>query len=141
MFAERPQKSFLICINFFFFPDDYSGKLTPLGQAIALFPVSPRFGKMLALSQQHDLLALTVCLVAALSVQEVLLEVPISSAGSEKEGGTQQKWRQMRRKWSGFGNSKLLGKTGLLPNFFFFVSYCFVWMIFIFSAFALQVTQ
>lgn len=94
--------------------DDFSGRLTPLGQAISLFPVSPRFGKMLALSEQHDLLALTVCLVAALSVQEVLLEVPLSSAGSEKEGGTQQKWRQMRRKWSGFGNSKLLGDPMIL---------------------------
>lgn len=72
---------------------------------------------MLALSQQHDLLALTVCLVAALSVQEVLLEVPLTAADSEKEGGTQQKWRQMRRKWSGFGNSKLLGMWSLTSKY------------------------
>lgn len=52
--------------------------MTPLGQAVAKYPVLPRFGKMLALSHQFDLLPYTVCLVAALSVQEVLLEVLIS---------------------------------------------------------------
>lgn len=52
-------------------------KATPLGKVIAKFPVLPRFGKMLALSHQYDLLPYTICLVAALSVQEVLLETPI----------------------------------------------------------------
>lgn len=51
------------------------GKVTPLGKAIAKFPVLPRYGKMLALSHQQNLLPYTICLVAALSVQEVLLEV------------------------------------------------------------------
>lgn len=51
------------------------GKVTPLGRAIAKFPVLPKFGKMLALSHQQELLPYTICLVAVLSVQEVLLEV------------------------------------------------------------------
>lgn len=92
--------------------DDYSGKLTSLGQAISAFPVSPRFGKMLALSHQHDLLALTVCLVAALSVQEVLLEVAVGdevAANSAK-----QQWNLTRRKWAGASNSKLLGDPMVL---------------------------
>lgn len=50
-------------------------KVTPLGRAISKFPVLPRYGKMLALSHQQDLLPYTICLVAALSVPEVVLEV------------------------------------------------------------------
>lgn len=53
------------------------GQVTALGRAISKFPVLPRYGKMLALSHQQDLLPYTICLVAALSVQEVLLEVSI----------------------------------------------------------------
>lgn len=53
------------------------GKVTPLGRAISKFPVLPRYGKMLALSHQQNLLMYTICLVSALSVQEVLLEVNI----------------------------------------------------------------
>lgn len=53
------------------------GKVTPLGKAISKFPVLPRYGKMLALSHQQDLLSYTICLVAALSVQEVMLEVSL----------------------------------------------------------------
>lgn len=64
---------------------------------------------MLALSHQHDLLALTVCVVAALSVQEVLLEVPIGNT-DENRNSAQQQWSQIRRKWTGTGNSKLLGE-------------------------------
>lgn len=51
------------------------GQVTPLGKAISKFPLHPRYGKMLALSHQQNLLPYTICLVAALSVQEVLLEV------------------------------------------------------------------
>lgn len=51
------------------------GQVTPLGKAISKFPLLPRYGKMLALSHQQNLLPYTICLVAALSVQEVLLEV------------------------------------------------------------------
>lgn len=60
------------------------GKVTALGKVVARFPVLPRFGKMLALSHQFDLLPYTICLVAALSVQEVLLETPIGQMNGEK---------------------------------------------------------
>jgi ATP-dependent RNA helicase DHX37/DHR1 len=85
--------------------------VTPLGYAISAFPVTPRFGKMLALSHQQGLLPYTVCLVAALSVQEVLLEVPIHVCQEQTENPkqTQSRWCQMRRKWAGVGNSLLLG--------------------------------
>ncbi|XP_078042452.1 putative ATP-dependent RNA helicase kurz [Augochlora pura] len=86
----------------------YSAKVTPLGHSIAAFPVAPRFGKMLALSHQHDLLKYTVCMVAAFSVQEVLVEA-LSS-----DGGAKTKWLQMRRYWAGTGNSLLLGDAMVL---------------------------
>ena len=85
----------------------YSAKITPLGQSIAAFPVAPRYGKMLALSHQHNLLAYTVCMVAALSVQEVLME-------AFNTDGASKKWLQMRRFWAGVGNNLLLGDPMVL---------------------------
>lgn len=64
--------------------DKEKGGVTALGRAISKFPVLPRFGKMLALSHQQGLLPYTICTVAALSVQEVLLETPIGVAGAEQ---------------------------------------------------------
>lgn len=48
-------------------------RVTPLGETIACFPVAARFGKILALSTQFDLMPYTVCMVAALSVPEVFI--------------------------------------------------------------------
>lgn len=64
---------------------------------MSAFPVSPRFAKMLCLSQQKGLLGYTVAIVAALSVQEFLLS------------GNKQ-WMKTRRKWAGVGNAFLLGE-------------------------------
>lgn len=47
-------------------------KVTPLGRAVSAFPLLPRYGKMLALSHQQNLLPYTIALVSALSVPEVL---------------------------------------------------------------------
>ncbi|XP_008191976.1 probable ATP-dependent RNA helicase kurz [Tribolium castaneum] len=77
-----------------------NSQVTPLGRAIAKFPVLPRFGKMLALSHQQDLLPYTICMVAALSVQEVLLD--------------DAKWAALRRQWAATGNSLLLGDSMVL---------------------------
>ncbi|KAK2584403.1 hypothetical protein KPH14_006785 [Odynerus spinipes] len=88
--------------------DAYNAKVTPLGRSIAAFPVAPRYGKMLALSYQHDLLQYTICMVAALSVQEVLIE------GLNMEGTSKNKWLQTRRTWAGIGNSLLLGDPMVL---------------------------
>lgn len=46
-------------------------KVTPLGKAVSAFPLLPRYGKMLALSHQFNLLPYAIALVAALTVQEV----------------------------------------------------------------------
>lgn len=51
------------------------GSLTPLGRVVSGFPVTPRFGKMLALSMQHQgLMPHTINLVSALSVEQIILD-------------------------------------------------------------------
>lgn len=85
-------------------------KITKLGSSIASFPVAPRFGKMLTLSHQQNLLEFTICMVAALSVQEVLQEVPLAGECNEKSS----KWRAKRRAWVGIGNSLQLGDSMVL---------------------------
>lgn len=52
--------------------------MTPLGRAMSCFPVSPRYAKMLALSQQHGLLPYVVAVVAAMTVQEVFCNLGFS---------------------------------------------------------------
>nr|XP_022903112.1 probable ATP-dependent RNA helicase kurz [Onthophagus taurus] len=46
-------------------------RITELGKVVSKYPVLPRFGKMLALSNQFDLLPYTILLISALSVQEL----------------------------------------------------------------------
>lgn len=87
-------------------------RITALGKAISVFPVAPRFGKMLALSHQHNLLPYTVCLVAALSVQEVLIEV--TTQDEDEQVLKKSKWTTKRKQWAGEGNSLLLGDPCVL---------------------------
>ncbi|GAA5902843.1 hypothetical protein JCM8208_006490 [Rhodotorula glutinis] len=44
------------------------GKITALGQSMALFPLSPRFAKMIVAGQQHGCLPYIIAIVCALSV-------------------------------------------------------------------------
>lgn len=60
-------------------PPDVVSRITPLGRAMACFPVSPRYAKMLFLGHQQGLLPYVVAVVAALSVQEVFVEFHKSS--------------------------------------------------------------
>ncbi len=78
---------------------------------MAAYPLAPRFGKMLLLSQQHDLMQLSITLVAALSVQELMLEQPADADGG---GETHRKWLGQRRSWAGAGESLLLGDPMVL---------------------------
>uniref|UniRef100_T1I963 RNA helicase n=1 Tax=Rhodnius prolixus TaxID=13249 RepID=T1I963_RHOPR len=82
---------------------EYSGKLTELGKLMARFPVAPRFSKMLCLSYQAlDIFEYIICVVSALSVQEVLL--------TADDAATQQR----RAKWAGKGAIQLLGDAMVL---------------------------
>jgi ATP-dependent RNA helicase DHX37/DHR1 len=44
------------------------GEISELGRAMALFPLSPRFSRMLVSGQQHGCLPYVICMVSAMSV-------------------------------------------------------------------------
>ena len=54
-------------------PGVVGGKITELGRSMALFPVNPRFGKMLATGMQHGCMPYVIALVSALSVGDPFL--------------------------------------------------------------------
>ncbi|XP_033474385.2 putative ATP-dependent RNA helicase DHX37 [Epinephelus lanceolatus] len=86
--------------------------ITPLGRAMASFPVAPRYAKMLALGQQQDCLPYIIAVVAAMTVREIFEDLD-RPARSEDESSklTQRRARltQMRRLWAGQGPSLQLG--------------------------------
>ena len=90
---------------------EWTSKITPLGRAMAAYPLAPRYSKMLLLSQQHDLMQLSITLVAALSVQELMLDQPADGDGG---GEAHRKWLGQRRSWAGTGESLLLGDPMVL---------------------------
>ncbi|KAK2852126.1 hypothetical protein FQN49_005343 [Arthroderma sp. PD_2] len=50
------------------------GQVTDAGRHLTLFPLSPRFGKMLHIGHQHGCMPYTIALVSALSVSEVFMQ-------------------------------------------------------------------
>lgn len=63
------------------------GHITELGKAMALFPVNPRFAKMLVAGRQHDTLPYVVTIVAALSVGSPFLHENFIHDKDEGEEG------------------------------------------------------
>lgn len=62
------------------------GQITDLGRTMALFPVSPRFSRMLVSGQQHDCLPYVISIVSAMSVGDPFLyEEVIGQDGSDGE--------------------------------------------------------
>ena len=49
------------------------GRATTLGRELSAYPVSPRFSKILAISNQHDCMYLAVAMVAALATPEMFV--------------------------------------------------------------------
>ncbi|GAA5851056.1 hypothetical protein JCM8547_009166 [Rhodosporidiobolus lusitaniae] len=70
------------------------GKITSLGQSMALFPLSPRFAKMIVAGQQHGCLPYVIAIVCALSVGDPFIreanlgddEDDVSGATGEEDG-------------------------------------------------------
>ncbi|XP_053727943.1 probable ATP-dependent RNA helicase DHX37 [Synchiropus splendidus] len=89
-----------------------SSPITPLGRAMASFPVSPRYGKMLALGKQQDCLQYVIAVVSAMTVREIFEDLD-RPAGSEDENSAlvQRRARltQKKRLWAGQGAALLLG--------------------------------
>ncbi|EPX73969.1 ATP-dependent RNA helicase Dhr1 [Schizosaccharomyces octosporus yFS286] len=52
---------------------DREGRLTKLGEQMSLFPLSPRFSKMLIIGQQLGCLPFVIALVAALSINQLFV--------------------------------------------------------------------
>ncbi|KAG1882630.1 P-loop containing nucleoside triphosphate hydrolase protein [Suillus subluteus] len=62
------------------------GQVTSLGKAMSLFPLSPRFSRMLVGSQQHGCLPYVISIVAAMSVGDPFLREEGLDADSESDG-------------------------------------------------------
>lgn len=62
------------------------GDITEIGKAMSLFPLSPRYGRMLVSGRQHGCMPYLVTIVAALSVGDPFLrEESLDGNNSEKE--------------------------------------------------------
>ncbi|CAE7122042.1 unnamed protein product [Rhizoctonia solani] len=61
------------------------GQITPLGRAMSLFPVSPRFSKMLVMGRQKGCLAYVITIAAALSVGDPFLREEAVGDNSDDE--------------------------------------------------------
>ena len=57
--------------------------ITSLGKIISSFPVSPRYGKMLAIAIQQDLLDYAIAIVSLLTIQEIFIYPDRPDAGDE----------------------------------------------------------
>ena len=49
------------------------GKITSIGRELSIYPLSPRYSKMLLIGHQHDCMPYTVAMVAALAVHDVFV--------------------------------------------------------------------
>ncbi|NXK19170.1 DHX37 helicase, partial [Arenaria interpres] len=86
--------------------------ISPLGRIMATFPVAPRYGKMLALSRQHDCLPYTITIVSAMTVRELFEEFDrpaVSEEETAKLKGKKAKLLQMQKLWAGQGPMQKLG--------------------------------
>ncbi|MFT7805018.1 putative ATP-dependent RNA helicase DHX37 [Arapaima gigas] len=86
--------------------------ITPLGRAMAAFPVAPRYAKMLALGKQQGCLPYIITVVAAMTVREIFEEMDRPAASEEENAKLAQRrarLAQMRRLWAGQGAALLLG--------------------------------
>ena len=50
-----------------------TGKITPHGREMSIYPLSPRFSKMLLIGHQHGCMSYTIALVAALAVSDIFI--------------------------------------------------------------------
>lgn len=107
--------------------------ISALGKLITNFPVSPRYGKMLAVALQQGLIDHMITIVACLTVQEMFLyytpDVKADSKLADQsdlgeplteqptESALETKWKQinaMRRQWLGSGQQLYLGDVSLM---------------------------
>ena len=82
--------------------------ITPLGRAMAKFPVSPRYSKMLCLGHQENCMEYVIAIVSALTVKEIFADDSNREAG-EISKEERRKISRLRRTWAGQGDAQKLG--------------------------------
>lgn len=50
-----------------------TGKITAIGRELSIYPLSPRFSKMLLIGHQHNCMPYTIALVAALAIPDIFI--------------------------------------------------------------------
>jgi len=87
--------------------------ITPLGRAMAKFPVSPRYAKMLCLGHQENCMEYVIAVVSALTVKEIFADENDRETGQiTKED--RRKISRLRRTWAGQGDAQKLGDAMVL---------------------------
>ncbi|KAK4159357.1 putative ATP-dependent RNA helicase [Cladorrhinum sp. PSN259] len=64
-----------------------SGQVTQIGSTMSIFPLSPRFSRILLVGHLHDCLPYTIALVAALSAGEIFVNEHQAIPAAEEENG------------------------------------------------------
>ncbi|XP_065192083.1 probable ATP-dependent RNA helicase DHX37 [Sycon ciliatum] len=87
--------------------------ITPMGQCMAAYPVSPRFSKMLTVRDRKGVLPYVIAMVAILSVQDILV-MPSPGSKDEEEDKEREKSREQFAKAlvSKWGSPSTLGLLG-----------------------------
>lgn len=87
--------------------------ITSLGRAMAKFPVSPRYAKMLCLGHQENCMEYVIAVVSALTVKEIFADENDRETGQiTKED--RRKISRLRRTWAGQGDAQKLGDAMVL---------------------------
>ncbi|KAL2135420.1 hypothetical protein VTI74DRAFT_8653 [Chaetomium olivicolor] len=65
-----------------------TGKITPVGQTMSVFPLAPRFARILLVGHLHDCLPYTIAMIAALSAGEIFVPenqaIPAATESTEE---------------------------------------------------------
>ena len=65
-----------------------NGKITSVGQDLSIYPLSPRFSKMLLIGHQHGCMPYTIAMIAALIVQDIFIpenQLDLSTSSHDSE--------------------------------------------------------
>ncbi|CCJ30662.1 unnamed protein product, partial [Pneumocystis jirovecii] len=87
----KKAENLLICLNAL----DKQKRITSLGKVMSLFPLAPRYSKMLIIGQQHDCLPYIIAIVSALSVDDLFIrknELKDYKINEEKNGHKKEEY-------------------------------------------------
>lgn len=90
-----------------------SAVITPLGRAMAKFPLAPRYAKMLCLGHQEGCMEYVIAIVSAFTVKEIFADENDRETGQVSKEG-RQRISRLRRTWAGKGDAKKLGDAMVL---------------------------